>query len=117
MSNDILMYLLIGVGALFVIIIGIYFLLRKKMGSAEAKRIKQLRQGTQVSKFSGEILYQKLYVIYLKTPFLKRYLLKLRRKLEIINVDDEYLTRKQASKILTNTLLVISENNCVNSYP
>ncbi len=107
MSNDILMYLLIGVGVLFVLIIGIYFLLRKKMGSAEAKRIKQLRQGTQVSKFSGEILYQKLYVIYLKTPFLKRYLLKLRRKLEIINVDDEYLTRKQASKILTNTLLVI----------
>src|SRR5699024_6176493 len=51
--------------------------------------------------------FQKLYIYYLKTPFLKKYLLKVRRRLEIINVDDEYLTRKQSATILTKTLGII----------
>lgn len=52
-------------------------------------------------------MYQKLYLFYLKTPFIKRYILKLRRRLEIINIDDEYLTRLQAAKILTRTFLIV----------
>ena len=54
-----------------------------------------------------EILYQKLYLTYLKIPFIKRYILKVRRKLEIINIDDEYNTRKGASKILTKALVIL----------
>lgn len=107
MSNQILMYLLIGVGALFAIIVVAYLILRKKMQSSGVREIEQLRAGTKEKKFSSEIIYQKLYVKYLKIPFLKRYLLKVRRRLEIINIDDEYLTRKQASKILTNAILII----------
>lgn len=34
-------------------------------------------------------------------------MLKLRRRLEILNIDDEYLTRKQASQILTKGLLIV----------
>ncbi len=52
-------------------------------------------------------MYQKLYLFYLKTPFIKRYILKLRRRLEIINIDDEYLTRLQSSKILTKTFFLV----------
>ena len=107
MSNDILLYLLIGVVALFAIIVVAYLMLRKKMESSGIKEIQQLRAGTEEKKFTSEILYQKLYVIYVKIPFIKRYLLKIRRRLEIINIDDEYLTRKQASKILTNSILII----------
>ncbi len=66
-----------------------------------------MQQGTKKSKFSSEVMYQKLYLFYLKTPFIKRYILKLRRRLEIINIDDEYLTRLQAAKILTRTFLII----------
>ena len=66
-----------------------------------------MQQGTRTSKFSAEIMYQKLYLFYLKTPFLKRYILKLRRRLEIINIDDEYLTRLQASKILTRAFFIV----------
>ena len=100
-----LMYLMIGVGILFAIIVVAYFILQKN--NKEAKYIKQLQQGTKTSAFSSEILYQKLYVFYLKTPFIKRYLLKLRRRLEIVNIDDEYLTRMQASKILTRAFAVV----------
>ena len=107
MSNDLLKYLLIGVVALFALVVIAYLMLRKKMQSSGIREIQQLRAGTEEKKFTSEILYQKLYVKYLKIPFLKRYLLKIRRRLEIINIDDEYLTRKQASKILTNAILII----------
>ena len=107
MSNDIIMYLLIGVGVLFAIIVIAYLMLRKKMQSSGIREIQKLRAGTQEKKFSKEVIYQRLYVVYLKIPFIKRYLLKIRRRLEIINIDDEYLTRGQASKILTNSILVI----------
>ena len=107
MSNQILMYVLIGVGALFAIIVVAYLMLRKKMQSSGVREIEQLRAGTKEKKFTAEIIYQKLYVKYLKIPFLKRYVLKLRRRLEIINVDDEYATRKQTAKILTKTLVIL----------
>ena len=107
MSNQMFMYLLIGVGVLFAVIVAAYLIISKKMNNSEAKQIQRLREGTQEKTHSSEVLYQKLYVRYLKIPFLKRYLLKLRRRLQIINVDDEYLTRKQSAKILTNTLLII----------
>ncbi len=102
-----MLYLLAGVGGLFVLIVIAYIMLSKKMKSSDAMQIKQLRKGTQESKFSLEILYQKLYVIYIKLAFLKRYVFKIRRRLEIINIDDEYLTRKQTSAILTKALAII----------
>ena len=102
-----LKYLMIGVGALFLLIVIAYLIIRKKSQSSEIAQIRKLREGTQTTSFSSEVMYQKLYVFYLKTPFLKRYILKLRRRLAIINVDDEYLTRKQSSKILSKTLIIV----------
>ena len=107
MSNDILMYLLIGVGVLFAVIVIAYLIIRKKLQSSGVREIQKLRAGTEEKKFTKEIIYQKLYLVYRKLPFIKRYLLKIRRRLEIINIDDEYLTRRQASAILTRAILII----------
>ena len=107
MNTNLIMYVLGGAGVLFLLIIIAYFMLRKKMNTSEIKQIQQLRQGTEAKSFSSEVLFQKLYIFYLKTPFLKKYLLKVRRRLAIINVDDEYLTRKQSAAILTKTLGII----------
>ena len=73
----------------------------------DKKYIRELQQGTRSSAFSMQIFYQKLYVFYLRTPFIRRYLFKVRRRLEIINIDDEYLTRSQASKILTRAFAIV----------
>ena len=100
-----LMYMMIGIGVLFAGIVVAFLILQKN--NKEAKYIRELQQGTKTSAFSSEIVYQKLYIFYLRTPFIKRYLLKLRRRLEIINIDDEYLTRMQAAKILTRTFLIV----------
>ena len=107
MNDDMLLYLMMGVGALFLVIIVAYLIIKNRNQNSEIAQIRKLQEGTKEKSFSLEILYQKLYIFYLRTPFLKRYLLKLRRRLAIINVEDEYLTRRQASKILTNTLLIV----------
>ena len=77
------------------------------MQKSEYRQIKKLQQGTKEKSFSTEILYQRLYVRYIRIPFLKRYILKLRRRLEIINIDDEYNTRKDSAKILTRALAIV----------
>ncbi len=105
MNTQMLKYLIYGVVGLLSVIIIIYLILQKN--NKEKRYINSLQQGTKKSKFSSEIMYQKLYLFYLKTPFIKRYILKLRRRLEIVNIDDEYLTRLQASKILTRTFLIV----------
>lgn len=105
MTNQMLMYLMMGCGILLVAIMVGYLFLRRN--NKERKYIEQLQQGTKTSSFSTEVIFQKLYVIYLKTPFIKRYLLKLRRRLEIVNIDDEYLTRLQAAKILSRAFMLI----------
>lgn len=99
--------MMIVIAALLAFIVVAYLMLRKKAQSSDIVQIRQLRKGTKEQKFSKEILYQKLYVRYLRSPFIKRYLFKIRRRLEIINIDDEYLTRKQTSEILTKALLII----------
>ena len=105
MDNEMLKYLLYGVAGLLAIIILAYVILQKN--NKERKYINSLQQGTKKSKFSTEVMYQKLYLFYLKTPFIKRYILKLRRRLEIVNIDDEYLTRLQSAKILTRAFLIV----------
>ena len=107
MSTQLLLYVTYGVTALFALIVVAYFILRKKMNKSEYQQIRKLRQGTESSKFSMEILYQKLYITYSKIPYIKTYINKLRRRLEIIDVDDEYATRRDSAKILTKVLAFI----------
>lgn len=106
-SNTIIYYIMGGAAGLFVLIILAYVILSKKMQKSEYKRIQRLQEGTRENKFSAEILLQRLYLTYIKIPFLKRYVLKIRRRLEIINVDDEYATRKGTAKILTKALVIL----------
>jgi len=106
MSNQVLLYILGITFGLFVITVIAYFAIQKALNKSDRKKIRELREGTE-KKFTSDILYQKLYIYFIKIPFLKRYVLKIRRKLEIINVDDEYLTRRQTAKIILNTLLIL----------
>ena len=107
MSTQFLLYVIYGILAVFAIIVAAYFVLKKKMNRSEYQQIKKLRQGTESNKFSKEILYQKLYLTYSKLPYIKTYIFKLRRRLEIINVDDEYATRRDSAKIMTKVLFIV----------
>ena len=107
MSTNILFIGIIIVAILFAGIIIAYLFLRKKMQNKDVMRIEQLRKGTEQKGFSSEVFYQRLYVRFLKTPFLNRYLLKIRRRIEINNLDDEFTTRGESAKIIFKALCII----------
>ena len=107
MSTQFLQYVIYGIIAIFAVIVVAYLIIRKKMNKSEYQQIRKLRQGTESNKFSMEILYQKLYITYSKIPYIKTYINKLRRRLEIINVDDEYATRRDSAKILSKVLMFV----------
>ena len=106
MSTQMLKYIMIITVVLFVGIIIAYFILRKIMGKSEYAKMKKLQEGTKAEGFSSDIMFQKIYIRLIRTPFLKRYLFKLRRRLEIVNIDDEYTTRKEAAKIMTKAIAI-----------
>jgi len=102
--------LFIIVGVTVVLFIGIviaYFILKKQMQKSEYVQMKRLQEGTKANTFTMEVFYQKMYITFVRTPFFKRYLLKIRRRLEILNIDDEYTTRRDAAKILFKTLSIV----------
>ena len=106
MDSKFLLYLAGGVGVLFAIIVFAYMALRKKMMGKNTRYIAQLTEGTKENAFSMEVFYQKFYITIVKIPFLKRYAMKLRRRLEIINLEDEFLTRKQTGQIVLKGLII-----------
>ncbi|MBR3134073.1 MAG: hypothetical protein IKG56_01255 [Clostridia bacterium] len=106
MSNAMLI-LVIVVAVLLMGIVIMYMILRKRMQNSDVVRINNLRKGTEQRDFSWDVLYQKLYLKYMKIPFIKTYLFKIRRRLEINNIDDEFATRLQAAKIITKSLMII----------
>ena len=58
---------------------------------------------------SSDAFYQKMYNRLVNIPFVNRYVYKIRRRLELINDDDEYLIRKETAKIgLKNIFLALS---------
>ena len=95
-----------GVGGVFALIVVAYVILNNKMQSKETRYVAQLVEGTKKNSFSMEVFYQKYYIFCMKVPFIRRYTLKLRRRLEIINLEDEYLTRKQAAEIMFKVTLI-----------
>ncbi len=103
-------FLLIIMGivlVLFLVIVVLYLRLRNKMKNNDVLRIEKLRKDTERKGFSKDVFYQKLYIRFLKTPFIKRYLLKIRRRIEINNIDDEFKTRNDSAKIIFKALLII----------
>ena len=107
MSQQMLTNIMFIAGGLFAVIAVAYFFIMKKSRTKEMKQLQQLRQGTKEKTFSADIIYQRLYLIFIKIPFIKRYVYKLRRRLEIINIEDEYITRRQTASIMTKALMVI----------
>ena len=105
MSLPVLLIAIVG-GLLGILVIA-YVIMSSKMQNKNTKYVKQLVEGTKKSSFSMDVFYQKFYIKCVNLPFLRRYTLKLRRRLEIINLEDEYITRKQVAKIMFKAVVLV----------
>ena len=107
MSNEMLGKCIMGALALFGGLIVAFLIINKFTNKKNTKFVASLVDGTKTKSFSKEIMYQKIYLILVRIPFLRRYILKIRRRLEIINLEDEYLTRMQTAQMMTRAILVV----------
>lgn len=93
--------------ALFGIILLAYFSMQKKLNSKKSKYLQSLTKGTKRKRFSYDAFLQKVYLFCTQTPFLRRYTLKIRRRIEILNLADEYLTREETAKIMVKAIPIL----------
>ena len=107
MQSNFLLIIAGVAGGLLLLIIIAFLILRSKSNTGDYKTMKQLRKGTQERPFSADVMYQRIYIYLSKVPFIKTYLLKIRRKLEIIHIEDEYNTRKAAAKIMFKGIFLV----------
>ena len=88
MDPNILKYLILGLLGIGIIMGAVYYVLYKQLHKKNSMYVSSLVEGTKADTMSFEIFYQKFYVFCTKTPFIKRYTLKIRISLEIINIED-----------------------------
>ncbi|TKJ83704.1 hypothetical protein PaeCFBP13512_22505 [Paenibacillus sp. CFBP13512] len=110
---NILVYVLIGSSFLFLLMIAGYKLYTRNaqqsgradvnktyadyIGSNKSKRVKAYNQFLQDS-----------YFAYIKVPFLKAYILRIRKRLQSIHSYDEFTMRRETMKIVFYTLAIVT---------
>lgn len=107
MSNEQLGFFIKIALGVFAVLLVAYLIINKFTNKKNTKFVASLVDGTKTKKYSKEITYQKIYIVITRIPFLRRYVLKLRRRLEIINLEDEYLTRMQVAQMMTRGIIVV----------
>lgn len=85
MSNQILLILMGSIFGLFVLVVLAYLFIKKKRQQTTIKQVESLREGTKEA-FSFDRFFQQVYIVCTTIPLIKRYTLKLRRRIEIINL-------------------------------
>ena len=113
MQNPIMMLAVVFMGISLVGAIGLVIALmvvkKKYKENANLRQAEHLiiRKKSSTKSDYFDRFYQFAYNVYIKIPFIKRYLKKIRTKLEMVNDYTEYQIRNESSKILTITLLLV----------
>lgn len=91
------------------ILVTVFLILKKRRESNKALMQAEKLIVKKKTKFSDytDRFYQFAYNVYIKIPFVKRYLKKIRLKLEMVNDYTEYQIRNQSAKIMTYVLLLV----------
>lgn len=105
--DNLLKIIVFVAGGLFAAILIVYFSLQKKLNTKKTKYLQSLTKGTKRKKFSYDAFLQKVYLFCTQTPFLRRYTLKIRRRIEILNLADEYLTRAETAKVMIKAVPIL----------
>lgn len=102
--TKIALYVTLSSFALFALLVAIVLIRQKKNQSNQSVVLQQMMKGSS-SKFSMDVFYQKAYLAVTSIPVVKTYVYKIRRRVEMFNNDDEYLTRKETAKISLKAII------------
>lgn len=94
-------------GMMLIFIIVAFLIIQKKNKNSQKAALKKSLEASNGKKGLGKTaFYQKVYLSLATTPVIKRYLFKVRRRLEMVGNDDEYNVRTSAGKTTLKAILV-----------
>ena len=94
-------------GMMLIFIIVAFLIIQKKNKNSQKAALKKSLEASNSKKGLGKTaFYQKVYLSLATTPVIKRYLFKVRRRLEMVGNDDEYNVRASAGKTTLKAILV-----------
>lgn len=106
MDNTMLLWLIMVPFALF-IIIAVIFTIRQKRNQSNQSIALQRMISSGEKGFSKGAFYQQVYLTISNIPIIRRYVYKIRRRLELLSNDDEYTVRMETAKIAFNGILMV----------
>ena len=98
MDQNILLLLIAVPLILFVFVLIAFLIIQKKNNANKSIALQKMLTSNDSSASSGAML-QKIYSRLITIPVIKRYVYKIRRRLELLHDDDEYIIRNEAAKI------------------
>ena len=92
--------------ALFIVLLFIFMILQKRRQSSQSAVLNKMLKSVDTKSGGADSFYQKIYIKIDSLPFINRYLRKIRRRLELINQDDEYTIRKETGRITLKGIIL-----------
>ena len=106
-TNTLMIGLISIMGAMLVFIITAFVIIQHKNKKSEKNALKRSLEATgKKSALSKTAFYQKIYLSLATTPLIKRYLFKVRMRLELVGNDDEYNVRAAAGKATLKAIIL-----------
>lgn len=99
MSDSKFLWILTGILSIATVITGIFYLYSYKKGQSSTY--------VNDSKARLHIFYQKAYILFLRIPFLRRQIERIKLRLAAINPYDEMTLRKHTMRLTLRTLLIL----------
>ena len=115
MNRDFLLLLIFIPLVLFVFVLIAFLILRKRNQKDKSAALQKLLASNSSSMSSGAML-QKIYTKLITIPIIKRYVYKIRRRLELLHDDDEYTIRNETAKISLRSIIIALVASIVLAY-
>ena len=98
MDKNLLLLLIAVPAVLFVFVLIAFLVIQKKNKANQSAALQKMLTSNNSAMSSGAML-QRMYNRLITIPIIKRYVYKIRRRLELLHDDDEYTIRNEAAKI------------------
>lgn len=104
MDQSLLLLLIFIPLVLFIVVLIAFMILQKRRQKDQSAALQKMLASSGSSMSSGAML-QKIYTRLVTIPIIKRYVYKIRRRLELLHNDDEYTIRNEAAKISLRSII------------